>query len=230
MFKILMTMFRGASHEAAETFTDQHAVPILRQQVREASAAVLTAKKSVALAIAQNEQELAQNEMLRRRLHDLEQRARDALTGDKPELAYEAAQAIAILEDELSACEAAQNQFQTHIAGLKHKLRTAESRLRDIQRGQRLATATATTLRLQNEIGPDGPSSLADAERTLARLTRRQQELERSAEILETFDIASNPEKVAEKLADAGCGAPRRTSAEDVLARLRKQAVASKKA
>jgi len=96
-------------------------------------------------------------------------------------------------------------------------------RLRALQRGDRLATATSRTQNLRNT-GTEGTlASLNEAETTLNRLRQRQQEIDDIAAVVEDMEKNGTPEAIAEKLAEAGCGAPIREATDDVLARLQKK-------
>mgnify|MGYP000226792209 CR=1 FL=1 len=64
-------------------------------------------------------------------------------------------------------------------------------------------------------------AGLGDAEETLKKLQKRQDELDLTADALESFADESNPAKLVEKLANAGCGAAIRTTGTDVLDRLK---------
>lgn len=224
MLKAFVTLIRGATHDAAEEFTDRHALLILQQQMRDATQAVTTARKAVALAVAQNTQEARQHELLLKRLKDLEARTIAAIEQDKADLARDAAEAIAALEAERDVSEQAQAQFSAEIRRLKANVRTAEIRLRDLQRGQRLATATDKAQKLHEQIPSDGLSVLDEAEQTLARLRTRQTQIDLTARAIHDMEVTTAPDKVLERLAEAGCGAPIKTSTDDVLARLTKKA------
>ena len=220
MFKQIFTLMRGRRYEAMEAVTDRHALPILRQQIREGAQAVEASRRAVAVAIAQNEQERAQHARLDKQILDLEQRTVAALEQGRDELAREAAESIAHLEAERDASAAAQARFGSEIARLRACLRDAEARLRNLQRGQRLAVATDRTQRLQVVVPDSGLASLRDAEETLKRLQDRQNELDATAAAMRSLEAEGSAEGVREKLAAAGCGAPLTTTADEVLERL----------
>ena len=221
MLKTVITLLRGAAHDAEERLTDQTAFALLQQQMRDAGSAVASARKAVALAMAQQEQERRQHAKLLSQIEDLETRAIDALRQEKQVLADEAAEALALLEDERATSQAAQDHFTKEIARLRHNLKTAEGRLRDLKRGQRLAAAGNQTATLRNEIPPAGLSALSEAEATLNRLQARQREMDLTAAAMEELSNTGEPASVIERLAEAGCGKPTRTRAEDVLTRLK---------
>ncbi|MBX5214399.1 PspA/IM30 family protein [Rhizobium sp. NLR10a] len=221
MFKLISTLLRGRAHDAEQAFADRNAVPLLAQQIRDAAQSIQTARRSVAVAIAQNEQEKAQHQTILARIADLETRATAALTKGNEGLAREAAEAIAFLEAERDASEQAQSQFTTSIAKLKGIVRDAEARLQALQRGERLARATEEAQKLDVAVAGPGLATLDDAEETLARLRLRQSQNELTAAALKEMESATRPAGIIEKLANAGCGAPLTSSADDVLARLK---------
>ncbi|MBX5012696.1 PspA/IM30 family protein [Rhizobium lentis] len=221
MFKLISTLLRGRAHDAEQAFADRNAVPLLAQQIRDAAQSIQTARRSVAVAIAQNEQEKAQHQTILSRIADLETRATAALTKGNEGLAREAAEAIAFLEAERDASEQAQSQFTTSIAKLKGIVRDAEARLQALQRGERLARATQEAQKLDVAVAGPGLATLDEAEETLARLRLRQSQNELTAAALKEMESATRPAGIIEKLANAGCGAPLASSADEVLARLK---------
>src|ERR1700746_3966836 len=98
MFKTVFTLFRGSVAAAGEELEDRTALVILDQQMRDAAAAVDRSKRTLALAIASDQQEGRRLETTTTRIADLEVRATAALEGGREDLAREAAEAIANLE------------------------------------------------------------------------------------------------------------------------------------
>ncbi len=224
MYKQLMALLRGHGHEAGERIVDRNALVILRQQIRDCADAIDAARKAVAIAMAQNEQDGAQFEKLAARIDDLEQRAVAALDQGQDALAREAAEAIALLEDERDASREAQARCAAEIDRLKRIVRASEMRLRELQRGQRLAQANDATQRLRETASGSSLSALKDAEATLSRLRSRQARIDATASAIAEMEQSSGPSALSEKLAAAGCGAPLRTSADAVLERLVRRA------
>lgn len=224
MFKQIATLIRGRAHEAEEAFGDRHALPILAQQIRDAARGVESARRAVALAIAQNRLEKENAERLSARIDDLEARAIAALEKGREDLATEAAASIARLETELQNARQVQAEFTDGIDRLRQAVRQSETRLAALRRGERLAEARDRTRRLSRDVPGNDLATLSDAEATLARLETRQREAELTAEALVKLEDRPDPTALAEKLAAAGCGRPLVTSAEDVLERLRAKA------
>ncbi|AHG44409.1 PspA family regulator [Rhizobium leguminosarum bv. trifolii CB782] len=221
MFKLISILLRGRAHDAEEAFADRHAVPLLAQQIRDAAQAIQQARRSVAVAIAQNEQEKSQHATIVARIADLESRATAALAKGNEPLAREAAEAIAFLEAERDASEKAQSQFVGAIDKLKAIVRASEARLQELQRGERLARATQDAQKLNVVVSGPGFATLDDAEETLARLRLRQSQNELTSAALKEMEGATRPAGIIEKLANGGFGPPLHTSADDVLARLK---------
>ncbi len=222
MLKTFYTLFRGSVHNAETAFKDQNAHLLLQQQLRDAGKEVAAARKAIAIAMAQNQQEQSQHKKLLERLKNLETRTVEALRQDKKNLAREGAEMIAFLETERDASEEAQAQFTNEIGRLQSNLQASESKLREIQRGQRLATATHKAQQLRSQSTSTGMSSLKEAEETLKRLQDRQTQIDLTDQALNEMDREKSPETVAKKLALAGCGKPQVPHADDVLARLSK--------
>ncbi len=221
MFKLFVTLIRGRNYEAAQRVTDRHALPILRQQIRDAAQAVEASRRAVALAMAQNEQEKAHLARLDEQIGELEERTRKALEKGRDGLALEAADTIAHLEAEREAAREGQNQLASEIGRLRTALREGEARLRTLQRGQRLAAATDRTQKLRLVVPDVGVASLREAEQTLERLRDRQAEIDATDRAMTELEITGSVGLLRRKMADAGCGLPVATTAEQVLDRLR---------
>ena len=222
MLKQFFALVRGRSYEAAETVVDRNALVILRQQIRDCADAIAAARRAVAIAIAQNEQEVVQFKKLVVRIDDLEKRTIAAIEQGQNELAREAAETIAMLEAERDASSEAQKSFSTEIERLKRIIRVSEMRLRELQRGQRIVAAVDSTQRLRESAPGSSLSALKDAEETLLRLRTRQKQIDAAAAAMAEMEQSGDPAAVSEKLAAAGCGAPLRSSADAVLERLAK--------
>src|SRR5262249_46455760 len=89
MFKQIVTLVRGRSYEAGQELVDRNALAILRQQIRDSAEAVSAARRAVAIAIAQNEQEATHLKRLIERIGDLEARAVAAIDKGEAGLARE---------------------------------------------------------------------------------------------------------------------------------------------
>lgn len=227
MFKTLTTLIRGRSYEAEIAFADAHALPILRQQLRDAAAGTEQVRRALAVVIAYAEREQKSARRIATQLADLETRALDALTQGREELATEAAAAIAGLEAERDTTARAIATYEAEIARLREDLKLAGQRLRTLQQGLQLAEATQKSQKLRGAMPQGTLASLEDAEATLARLQERQGHAEATAAAVIELSAGASAEALSARLAAAGCGAPLKSDASAVLERLRaKQAQA----
>ena len=223
MFKTVLTIFRGTVAAADEELQDRTALLVLDQQMRDAAAAVERSKRSLALAIAGDQQEGRRLEATNARIADLEVRATAALEGSREDLAREAAQAIANLEADRDAAMTARTLFASEITRLKRHVASAEARITELDRGRRLARASEAVRSLRRsgiEAVRPYESTLPEAEATLKRLRERQIEAQAADDALFEIDTASGPLATAEKLAEQGFGPRIKSTADDVLARL----------
>jgi phage shock protein A len=224
MFKTVLTLFRGTVAVAEEELQDRTALLILDQQMRDAATAVERSKRALALAIAQDQQEGKRLEATCARIADLEVRAGAALDAGREDLAREAAQAIANLEAERDAAKTARALFATEIARLKRHVANAEARIGEVDRGRRIARAAEAVRALRRggiEAARPYECTLPEAEATLKRLRERQMEAQAADEALQELDAATGPLSVAERLAEQGFGPRIKTTADDVLSRLK---------
>ena len=223
MFKTVLTLFRGSVAAAGEELEDRSALLILDQQMRDAAAAVERSKRSLALAIAGDQQEGRRLDATNARIADLEVRATAALDGGREDLAREAAQAIANLEVDRDAAMTARTLFASEITRMKRQVANAEARITELDRGRRIARAAEAVRALRRggiEAARPYESTLPEAENTLKRLRERQIEAQAASDALIELDAATGPLATAEKLAEQGFGPRLKSTADDVLARL----------
>jgi phage shock protein A len=178
----------------------------------------------VAMVMAYAEREREAGARIVGQLADLEARALDALAKGRADLATEAAGAIAQLEVEAATTATAVATYDAEIAHLRGVLADAEGRLRDLQRGQRLAIATDHSQRLRGAVPISATASLTEAEATLARVQDRQSATDAQRAAMVQLSASTNAEAMQNRLAAAGCGAPLRADATAVLDRLRAKA------
>jgi phage shock protein A len=233
MFKTLITLVRGRTVAIAEEVADQHALVILDQQMRDATGALDRAKKALAIAIAQEDQEGRRLETTRARIEDLEARAVAAIEAGRDDLATEAAEAIATLEAERDASATARALFAAEIAKLRGHVLQQQVRFSQLERGRRIARA-AEAVRVARrgrvEAAPIFEGTLVEAEATLSRLRERQVEAAAAEAAFDALDAATGPIAVAEKLSAEGFGPRLKPNAADVLARLRQRAAGAEPA
>jgi len=175
--------------------------------------------------MAQHEEEVAQSEKLAARIIDLEERTVSALENGQNALAQEAAETIARLQTDQEHNREILDSLDTDLARLRESVATSEDRLRALKRGARMAVVTDKAQRLNAEKPGGTATALRDAEATLSRLRARQTEVDATNAALDAMDKANDPKTLRDKLAEAGCGTPLKTTAEAVLERLRARTV-----
>ncbi len=224
MFKTFLTLIRGGAAAANEEIVDRNALVILDQQMRDASTSLERAKRALALAIAQDGQEGRRLEAVKSQIADLEVRVTAALSAGSEALARDGAEAIARLEAERDAAQTARALFAAEISRLRAHVAQAESRISALDRGRRIARASEAVRGLKKgriEAALPHQATLSEAESTLSRLRERQAEAHAAEEALDAIDASTGPLQAAEKLAAEGFGPRIRTTADDVLARLK---------
>ena len=231
MLKTLITLVRGRTYAIAEEVADQNALLILDQQMRDATGALDTAKKALAVAIAQESQESQRLDGTRAQIEDLETRAVAAIEAGRDDLATEAAEAIATLEAERDASLTARALFAAEIAKLKRHVLQQQMRFSQLDRGRRIARA-AEAVRIARrgriEGAPIFAGTLVEAEATLDRLREHQVEADAAEEAFNALDAVTGPIAAPHKLSAEGFGPRLRPNATDVLARLRERAAGGK--
>lgn len=233
MFKVLLTLVRGGASAVGEEIADRNALLILDQQLRDTTVALTRAKRALAIAMAQDQQEelrLAANE---RQIADLESRVLAALEGGRDELARDGAEAIARLEADRDSATAARSLFATEISRLRNHVSQAEARIAAVDRGRRVARAAETVRHVRRgrvETALPHQGTLAEAENTLKRLRERQEEAAFADMALDQIDATTAPAAAVERLAAEGFGPPLRATADDVIARLKLHAQQQKAA
>ncbi len=221
MFKTLTTLLRGRAADAGEALTDAQAIPLLRQQLRDATVGLETAQRAVAVVVAYHKREEKRAGEIAAQLADLETRTLEALERGEETLAREAAGAIAELEQERDATAAVLTNYSAEIGRLRDDVMLAQKRLKALQRGKNLADATAKTQKLRGTVPNGVMASLKEAEDTLARLQARQIHAADAATAFEDLSAEGSAESISDRLADAGCGPQKHADAASVLARLR---------
>lgn len=221
MLKQLLTLARGRSEDATAAFLDANALSLLRQQLRDAATSVEASRKALAVVIAYAEREKASLRALTGQIETLEGRALVALEKKREDLALEASEAIADLEAEAGATRKAIDTYASEIRHLRQALKHSEAQLTDLKRGQRLAEASDKALKLRGAMPALERTDLEDAAATLRTLQSRQHHAAATARAMADLSTQIKAETLEDRLAAAGCGAPKPDDAAAVLARLK---------
>ena len=221
MFNTINTLFKGANARAEEKFRDHFAIDLIDQKIREAQVGLQAAKSTLASLIMRERNEQRQIEALRGRIDKLTESAVAALADDRQELAAEAAQGIAQMENELTVrCDTAA-RIESKIIRLRSSVESANRRIIDLKQSAITAKAIHSERKIQVKLNSFAPrqNSIEEAEELISRVVDQDDPFEQS-EILREIDANLKFEDIGERLAAQGYGTNTKTTAADVLARI----------
>lgn len=221
MFGTLKTLITGANARAEEKVRDTYSIELIEQKIREAQTGLQAAKATLASLIQRGRAEARQIEVLETRLRDMTNRAKEALKGGRDDLAGEAAQAVAEMENELTLRRETSCRLDTRILRLRQSVEATNRRIIDLKQGAVAAKAVRQEQNIQKRLNTTlaGQSPIGEAEELIERVLSRDDPFEQS-EILKEIDQGLSRENIGDRLADAGFGPATKVTADDVLKRL----------
>ena len=222
MFKTLSTLLNGQSARAEVRVRDAFAIELIDQKIRESDAGLRAGKATLASLIQRQRAEEQQHTALKARVVDLTGRATEALEKGREDMATEAARAIATMENELTVRHETLERLDQKIVRLRSSIEAGHRRIIDLKQGAIQARAVKHEQDIQMKMTKSGMStnSTQEAEDLIARVLGRDDPFEK-AEILADINQDLQGDSITNRMADAGFGAATRTTADDVLARLR---------
>ena len=222
MFKTLSTLLNGQSARAEVRVRDAFAIELIDQKIRESDAGLRAGKATLASLIQRQRAEEQQHTALKARVVDLTGRATEALEKGREDMATEAARAIATMENELTVRHETLERLDQKIVRLRSSIEAGHRRIIDLKQGAIQARAVKREQDIQMKMTKSGMStnSTQEAEDLIARVLGRDDPFEK-AEILADINQDLQGDSITNRMADAGFGAATRTTADDVLARLR---------
>ncbi len=226
MFGTLKTLFTGASARSEDRLRDAYALELIDQKIREVELSVKAAKATLASLIQRQRSEARQIETLEARINTLTQRARAALDADQTDLANEAANAIATMENELVLRRETTARLDQKTLRLRASVETGHRRVIDLKQGAISARAVRREqdIQMQMNSATNGPSAVEEAEDLIARVLGRDDPFEK-VEIIREINQELSHDALDDRMADAGFGPTTKTTAKDVLARLNTETV-----
>jgi phage shock protein A len=222
MLNVLKTLFSGASARADEALTDVFAIDLIEQKIREAETSLNAAKNTLASLIIRKRNEERHFARLDAQIRDLEGRATLALNAGNDELATDAAGAIADLINERVVRQQTVDQLAQRVLRTEAAVAKANRRIIDLRQGMISARAIDAERRAQKSLNRSigNTTAIREAEALINRVMNFDDPLEQS-DVLDKIDADLDGTAVRERLANAGFGDRQKTSAEDVLARLK---------
>ncbi|QHQ33993.1 PspA/IM30 family protein [Algicella marina] len=222
MFRTLNTLMRGAAARQEEALVDRFAVDLLDQKVRDCETNLRAAKATLAALISRHRTEQRQLEAVNDRLSDMTARAEEALKAGAEDLVLKAAQAIAELENERDTRQKAVESVTARVERMRDSLDRAHRRVVDLRQAAMLARATDQERKAQKRFSNTitRTSDMTEAEELVERIMGQRDPFEED-EILSEIDADLTGKTARDDLAAAGYGPKLKTSAEDVIARLK---------
>ncbi|SPJ30212.1 PspA/IM30 family protein [Falsiruegeria mediterranea] len=222
MFRTLKTLVVGANARAEERLRDEYSIELIDQKIRDAAQSLKAAKLSLASLIQQQRAEQRQLDGLKDRVDDLLSRAKEALNAGREDLAQSAAQAVADLENESMMRQQTVDRLDMRILQLRQSIETANRRLIDLKQGALSARAVrreqGMQKRLNRHLGGDSP--MDEAQELIAGVLQAQDPFEQG-QILAEIDQGLDHTNIAARMEEAGFGDKTRSTAADVLGRLK---------
>jgi len=218
MFKTLSTLILGANARTEDRVRDAFAIELIDQKIREAEGNLKAAKATLASLIQRQRSEEQQRSGLQNRVNDLTKRAKVALDAGNEDMAIEAANAIAQMENELTIRTETLRRLEQKVLRLRSSIEAGHRRIIDLKQGAIQARAVRREQDIQMRMGPmhSNSSSVEEAE----ELIGRDDPFEHS-EILSDINKDLNHGSIADRMADAGYGDATRVTAQSVLDRIK---------
>lgn len=222
MFKTLATLINGQNARAEDRVRDAFAIELIDQKIRESEASLRAAKGTLASLIQRQRSEEKQRAALKTRINDLMKRAKEALEKERDDMAEEAARAIANMENELTIRQETLDRLDQKVMRLRGSIENGHRRIIDLKQGAIQARAVRREQNMQVHMAVNGlqENSVEEAEELISRVLGKDDPFERS-EILADINRDLVGDNIADRMADAGIGQATRSTADDVLARLK---------
>ena len=222
MWGVLKTLVSGASTRAEEQLKSAYSLELIAQKIKEAEDAHKAAKQSLASLIQRLRVEERQVETLNVKKKDLLERAQSALANDRHDLASEAAQAVADMENELRIRSETLEKLQAKSVRLRQTLEKSNRRIIDLKQGEIQARAVRREHEAQRKLNKHIKSESAadEAAELIANVLNEDDPFEQS-EILREIDQDLDHDTLADRMASEGFGKQTKTTASDILEQLK---------
>lgn len=222
MFKTLKTLISGQSTRSEELLRDHYSIEIIDQKIREAVQNLQTAKASLATLIQQERRENLQIAQLQEKNDNLLSQAKAALENNREDLATDAAQAVANIENELSVRRETAERLERRIFQLRQSVDTAHRRITDLKQGALAAKAVRNEQKAQRGLtrGMTTQNPVDEANEMIAAVMNKADPFEQS-EILQEIDSSLSGDTIMDRMAEAGFGKSAKTTSQDILNRIK---------
>lgn len=218
----IITLFRGAAHEAGTAVVDANAMRILDQEVRDAQTALLRSRDDLAKIMAQRK--IANDKLSDKKAKQVEYSnyIREALSRDNRGLAQEVATKLAQIEADIATESKIIGEYDGSISKLQAASRQAETVITRLKQQIDTVKATESVQRAQAALAAQHAGTgakLGTALDSLERIKLRQTERAAQLEVAEEMSKATGEDvDLQRRLAQAGI-VPGESSADSILAR-----------
>ncbi|MEE9455274.1 MAG: PspA/IM30 family protein [Paracoccaceae bacterium] len=221
MLNVINTLFKGANARNEDKLRDHFAIELIDQKIREAQVGLQAAKATLASLIQRERNEARQIDAIKGRIEKLSESTIAALKDGKTEMADEAANAIAHMENELVVRSETSERIERKITRLRHSVEATNRRIIDLKQSAVTAKAIHQERKIQTKLSTTiaNRSSIDEAEELIARIVDQEDPYEQS-EILREIDSNLKYEDIGERMAASGYGTSSKVTGADILARL----------
>lgn len=223
MFEILRTLTIGANARAEEQVKDAFAIELIDQKIRESEAQLKAAKGTLASLVQRQRSERRLLDALNARISSMTVRASEAMDAGRDDLALQAAEAIATMENEAQLRQGTVDRLEEKVIRLRSSVEAAHRRLIDLKQGAVSARAIRREQQMQGRLRTTIANTAAadEAEELIARVVGRDDPFEQS-QILAGIEADLNHTALDDRMAAQGFGPATKITAEQVLDRLKR--------
>ena len=227
MLKTLKAVLMGRATKLKQHIEIGQADTVIEGKIVEAENGQTQAKRALASMITRTKNEGRALAGIEKRVQDLESRIKMALRDGQDELAADAAQMLASMENERKVRQETLRRSDEKAQRLRLAIEKNHRMLIDLRQGLIMAKAITTERKAFGSLQGDlnARSSIREGEAVLQRLLDSEDPVE-AMEILDDIEDALSGDKVLGDLAEAGYGASLKTNADDVLTRIKAEIVA----
>lgn len=222
MLTTLKTLFTGANARAEERVRDTFALELIDQKIRETEAQLKAAKATLASLMQRERSEQRLYDAVTGRIETMLTRTKEALKEGRDDMAAQAAEAIATMENEAQLRKDTLSRLEMQITRLKTSVGAAHRRIIDLKQGAITAKAMRREQQMQSRLNSTiaSTSSADEAEELIAKVIGKDDPLEQS-QILAEINDDLNHNTLEDRMAAQGFGPATKVTAQDVLNRLK---------
>lgn len=222
MLTTLKTLFTGANARAEERVRDTFALELIDQKIRETEAQLKAAKATLASLMQRERSEQRLYDAVTGRIETMLTRTKEALKEGRDDMAAQAAEAIATMENEAQLRKDTLSRLEMQITRLKTSVGAAHRRIIDLKQGAITAKAMRREQQMQSRLNSTiaSTSSADEAEELIAKVIGKDDPFEQS-QILAEINDDLNHNTLEDRMAAQGFGPATKVTAQDVLNRLK---------